>query len=257
MVNKDIIKNIIENNKFIYNDKCLILLNKKFNTNKEFNNKFWLNFENIINENIILKKLNILNNTISIIYDTILNNYVSFNYKKSIVVNFNWFLKILSNKLFNYLYNLNNYYKIINEIFKIIDNYFITEILLNNEIIISNNMKEKKSWYFYINLNDFIYLKENFNKVSWLYLNKKPYPWVYLNKNTVLLDINDNLIKKNITTYNKFIEYIHINKLFNNQLIDNINKLQNICYKIDINLFINLFKEQDILYNYLLKKTSI
>jgi hypothetical protein len=66
------------------------------------------------------------------------------------------------------------------------------------------------------------------------------------------VDIENNYYKNNLITYDNYIENIHIESAFTSNLIDYINIMQKITYKININLFCKLFSLKKI--SFFLKK---
>lgn len=209
----------------------------------EHNKKFSKNWSNWISESCIEfnKSFNLDNNIfLTCIYTAIIHDYTLIRFNDNFYINVNSFLKFL----YNYIINLNVDLKILknfmNKILSIMNNHFKIEL-------IKANLKDKwPSWLMKVDLNDCEIMKEQKYKGS--YLSYKPLKdWTYINSRSViiLIDSNSNVVDTLITT-GKFLQDNHIYKLYNEELVKNINRLQNISYKINTELFIKIFEDIEL-----------
>lgn len=128
--------------------------------------------------------------------------------------------------------------KLLNIIIKItFNNFNIKKILIKFK-----NSKQYQYWAIILNDIDAIkFLNEKKNLVQY-YKNTTPPKWIFIDTKNVHLDSNNKYLKNNLVTYSKFIQDFHIKSLYTKDFINYINILQNISYKIDVDLFINLFQ---------------
>lgn len=230
---KEILKDYYYDFKIIDDDKELVLSQNWIDFFKNIDNIFYEKVSKVIKYNII--------HTLANDYNIILN-------KKEYYLNLkNFFINLINH--FRDIEDLSNWGKIINDIFDLmIENLSVQKYIFNNK---NTYYKDILMWSIKISSDDYSWFKSKEDKV-YFYKNQNPPKWEFFDeKNVYLLSSN---LKKNLTTYSKFIQDIHIKSLFNENIINIINKLQNIDYKIDVDLFINLFYNNNDIFNIIGKK---
>ncbi len=235
--------------------KRYILLQKKDLPAIQSDDKsIWDLFFQEIENNHTLSDNNLKMILISEIRHTLCFDYNIIFFKKGF-----WLIKI--NILMKHIYEgIRNrckfqWFQIMTAIMSALSKYFkiekIDQLLFNKHHV--------KTWCLLIQDSDIQIIKqfENVGKGSFIYFDKEmPPSWRYLDEKNVILRA-DNRRKPNITTLGKYIQDTHILSLFTKDLISYINELQKIKYTLDRKLFIDLFKNINLLDFYKPEKSSI
>lgn len=224
------------------------------------------NIENIIKDldistitkNIILTKYNQIpetNNPISLrlkkmkekfnddrIWKIFINDIInSLIYEKK-----NWYIsiKIFIQKFYENMINYLDKKHLINNCKFAID--VIDEIFPIEKIVLTNNYRHTTihAWCAKLHLDDVQTLLKQKHSHD---IYNKPRNWVFIDEKNVYLTDDFN---KSLLSNGKFIQNSHIKALYNKNFVDIINNLQTIYHKIDINLFVKTFQNNNLLNFY-------
>ena len=129
--------------------------------------------------------------------------------------------------------------------------YYLKKSLLEKKNI--DQKKYKLTWVIVIERKDILDWFKFYDTENTMTYNIPPKDWQYMSDN-IALNIDDQFT---LLTNGKYYQENYVKKIWNEEYINKINLIQKMGYKLDINLFENIFEKISLLDYYAKKKKKI